>query len=190
MSLGFLGVVLQKSFTVTVDKLKIEPREAGWSQKAVKTPLGLDRPSTSDDFACEVPGGSLALLEAWCPPHWRWASIQPDALRQGTLERRAHGLAAGGKGSCPVLWGWRIECQECSLPLVTLPKQPGPGLSEKKGCYAVLILALTLVSLYPLENICWVTVASRLFQRVVPATASVQVPSVCLRCQILLAQIY
>ena len=57
MSLGFLGVVLQKSFTVTVDKLKIEPREAGWSQKAVKTPLGLDRPSTSDDFASEVPGG-------------------------------------------------------------------------------------------------------------------------------------
>lgn len=49
--------MLQKSFTVTVDKLKIEPRVAGWSQNIVETPLGWNSPVASDDFARGVPRG-------------------------------------------------------------------------------------------------------------------------------------
>lgn len=56
-SLGLSGEVLQKSFAVTVDKLKIEPGEAGWSEKVVETPLGLDSPVARDDFDCGVPRG-------------------------------------------------------------------------------------------------------------------------------------
>lgn len=55
--MGLSGEVLQKSFTVTVDKLKIEPRVAGWSQNVVETPLGWDSPVASDDFARGVPRG-------------------------------------------------------------------------------------------------------------------------------------
>lgn len=48
---GLLGEVLQKSFTVAGDTLKLEPRVAGWSQKVVNTALGSGRPVTRDGFA-------------------------------------------------------------------------------------------------------------------------------------------
>lgn len=53
MSLAVLGEALQKSFIVTGDKLKIEPRAAGQAQK-----VGLGGPVASDVFACGVSRGN------------------------------------------------------------------------------------------------------------------------------------
>lgn len=53
MSLAVLGEALQKSFIVSGDKLKIEPRAAGQAQK-----VGLGGPVASDVFACGVSRGN------------------------------------------------------------------------------------------------------------------------------------
>lgn len=69
---GLLGEVLQKSFTVPGDNLKIELGAAGRSQKVVETQLGLGLPLGMPLLVVSLEGG-LTLLEAQCPSPWRWA---------------------------------------------------------------------------------------------------------------------
>lgn len=68
---SLLGEVLQKSFTVTGDSLKIEPRAAGGSQKVgPSTQLG---PFARDVVSLEQ---GLVLPEAQCPWPWQGAYDQ------------------------------------------------------------------------------------------------------------------
>lgn len=131
MSPGLLGEELQRFFTVTGDKLKIEPAAAGQSQKVVEPQLGVGGLSQVmlPPAACPSGGKPHALHTGGRPAT---GSLSPATSASSVIRPgRGHGPGCGGTGAALLSPGLKDR-----VP-ITPPTRSGlKPLGREMGCSA------------------------------------------------------